>query len=236
MRHIFMLIMVFGIFSGDAFSHDMADYWPNPAMGEQLIVQDATTAYGPETLTVLSRYRKGGTVDSLPVIQLDEYTATGGWLDAWEYRFDATNGVLEVADKYPSSVHKVFKIGNEIKWGGSLNVGNTIAGNVEVDLTKSTNVPSGPSIYGYHSMTLEEFIPSFTNDGGLTFSNVIKVYVFQSWCSTSTCNYPAGQNVWQIRYWLAPGVGVIQKDYLAPTVRRDYAKSVTLTVAMPNSQ
>ena len=41
---------------------NMADYWPDLAAGVQLIVQDATDAYGPGTLSVLRRYRRVGTV------------------------------------------------------------------------------------------------------------------------------------------------------------------------------
>lgn len=40
----------------------MADYWPSPIAGEQLLVQDASVAYGPETLSVLHRYKNGPTI------------------------------------------------------------------------------------------------------------------------------------------------------------------------------
>jgi len=210
---------------------DMADYWPNPVTGEQILVQDATDAYGPGTLSVLHRYRKGGTVNNLPVIQLDDYITTG-WLDAWEYRFDATHGMIEVANKFPGK-RQVYRANKWIPWGGVVTIGGSIGQGLEVDLTKSTGVAAGPSNYGWQSIQFEELIPEFTNDGGLEFQDVVKIYVEQSWCINAACAYPSGQSIYQMRYWLAPGLGFVQIDYILPTARRDYAKSVTKTVAMP---
>lgn len=216
-------------------AYDMRDYWPNPAAGEQLLVQDATIAYGPEILSVLHRYRRGPIVSGVQTLQLDDYISTSGWIDQWELKPDATAGILEYADRYVGS-RLVYKAGKEIKWGKTLSVNDVILSNpVEVDVAASSGVTAGPWNYGYNSLTIEEFIPSFTNDGGLVFSNVLKVYLYQSFCIDAACSYPAGQNIWKNRYWLAPGVGIVQTDYIAPDVRRDYAKTITRTVAMPNT-
>ena len=208
---------------------NMIDYWPNPATGEQLLVQDATKAYGPETLSVLHRYKKGGTVNGLQCIQLDDYTSNG-WVDAWEYRFDATAGMLEVGDKTSNS-HLVYFSGKEIKWGNVQNVGDSISGSIQVDVSKSSGVSAGAWNYGSWALNVEAVLPTFTNDGGLVFANVVQIWSLQSWCKDNACVYPSGQNITQSRYWLAPGVGIIQTDYLAPSARRDYAKSVTRTCA-----
>lgn len=208
---------------------NMNDYWPNPTTGEQLLVQHFTKVSGIETLAVLQRYKKGDTVKGLPVIQLDE-CFTNGWADAWEYRLDPTLGMVEVGDKTTNS-HLVYLAGKEIKWGGIQNVGDKLSGSIQVDVAQSTGVSAGFWNYGSWSMTIEAFLPSFTNDGGMTFANVVQIWNFQSWCKDSGCVYPSGQNSEQTRYWLAPGIGTIQTDFLAPNTQRYYAKSVTRTCA-----
>ena len=170
---------------------NMADYWPDLAAGVQLIVQDATDAYGPGTLSVLRRYRRGGTVGGHPVIQMDEFIPTG-WVDAWEYRFDATHGMIEVANKFPGK-HQVYKPNKWIPWGGVVTIGGSIGQGLEVDIPNSTGVAVGPGNYGWQSVQFEELIADFTNDGGLTFSNVVKILVFQSWCANYACAYPSAR-------------------------------------------
>ncbi len=212
---------------------NMADYWPSLATGYQLLVQDATVAWGADTLTILHRYHNG----SSGIVLLDDYDHPDGWLDTWSYVKDPARGMLEISDKYPGGKNLVLKPGKEIPWGGMMNVGDVVSGNVEVNVAASTGVTAGPGNYGYQSVTLSEVIQSFTNDGGLVFPNVAKISVFQSWCKTPACDYPAGQNAYTFVYWMAPGKGFIQIDYLtAPspfTPRRDYAKSITETVCMP---
>lgn len=205
---------------------DLRNYWPNPATGEQLVVQDKTSAYGPELKTILRRYVKRGTVDGHSVIRLDEYGSTG-WIDGWEYRDDGSQ-ILEVGTAQ-GSAHKVYKIGKEIPWGGVQNVNDVVTRSLEVDVAKSSGVSAGYWNYGYQKIELKDFISSFTNDGGLTFSDVVKMGVFQSWCANSGCAWPSGQTYVQMDYWLAPGIGIVQVDYLTPTARRDYASAILTT-------
>lgn len=210
---------------------DLRTYWPNPAAGEQLIVQDRTQANGGGTFkNVLRRYVNRGTVDGNPVVRLDEFNHSG-WLDAWEYRDDGSQ-ILEVGT-WQGAIHKVYKTGKEIPWGGVQNVGDMIERQLEVDVSKSTGVTPGYWNYGYQKITFTDFLPSFTNDGGLTFENVVKLSVFQSWCGAQGCAYPDGQNIATMDYWLAPGVGMIQIDSQAPTVRLNYASSIDTTWETP---
>lgn len=210
---------------------DLRTYWPSPAEGEQIVVQDRTQANGGGTFkNVLRRYVNRGEVNDLPVIRLDEFNHSG-WLDAWELRDDGTQ-ILEVGT-WQGTVHKVYKAGKEIPWGGAQNVGDVIERQLEVDVAKSSGVTAGYWNYGYQKITITDFLPTFTNDGGMTFSDVVKMNVFQSWCSAAGCAYPSGQNITILDYWMAPGVGMIQIDSQTPTVRRNYASSVTNTWETP---
>jgi len=227
-----LLIFIGATMSANAQSVNMADYWPSPAVGEQLLVQDATLAYGPEVLSVLHRYRVGAPIGGKAVTQLDDYITTTGWLDAW-FLYKNGPSIIEIANTFPVNKRNIYKVGKEITWGATMNVGDVTQGSIEIDLTKSTGIVAGPSNYGWQRITYEAFLPTFTNDGGLAFTNVVRMRVFQSWCKTNACDYPAGQSSYEMTYWMAPGLGMIQIDYISPTVRRDYAKSVTRTALIP---
>lgn len=209
---------------------DMAAYWPNPPQGQQLMVQDCSVAWGAEAMTVLRRYRRIGAVNGQPLIQLDEYTS-GGWLSAWEYRHDPTHGVIETANRFPG-VRMAYKPGKWIIWGGQMTVGQNIQQGIEVDLPASTGVVSAPGNYGWQSVTFEALHPTFTSGSGAAYSDVVQIRVLQSWCKNWTCAFPAGQNVFEIRYWLAPAVGIVQVEYIAPDARTDFARHVFNTAAM----
>jgi len=215
-------------------SVDIRNYWPQPAVNNQLITQDYTLAWGPLTKTILHRYVKRGVVRGNPVYRLDDYLSTG-WIDAWEYRNDGTN-ILEVAD-FVGGQHIVYSVGNEILWGGIQNIGDVLSRSVIVDVSASSGVTAGYWNYGHNSVTYSALLPTFTNDGGLTFSNVLKLHVFQSWCANTGCAYPSGQLIWTVDYWFAPSVGIIQTDYLsapAPfTARRDFALTISETWETP---
>jgi hypothetical protein len=209
---------------------DLRAYWPDPATGEQLVVQERTSAYPSIPKALLRRYVKRGTVEGNPVVRMDEYSGQG-WQSGWEMRDDGTQ-MLEVGTAQASS-HKVYKAGKEIHWGGVLEIGVPAGRSLEVDVSKSTGVTAGYWNYGYQQIELKEFICSFTNDGGLTFADVVKLGVFQSWCAASGCAYPGGQSIVTMDYWLAPGVGIVQVDYLTPNARRDYAVGVLETWETP---
>jgi hypothetical protein len=212
-------------------SVNMADYWPLPALGRELLVQDVT---GAGTLMVLRKYRRIAPVSGIPVVRLDEYTEAG-WVSAWEYRHDPTHGVIETANRFPG-VFQPYKTGKWIIWGGQMAVGQTVQQGVEVDLRRATGVTQGPGNFGWQSVTLVAVHPTFTNAGGMTFANVAEIKVVQSWCKTWTCDFPAGQNVFDLRYWLAPGLGMIQVDYDGADARIDYARSTTEVLEMRGAQ
>ena len=211
---------------------DMRHYWPNPAHGTQLIVQDATDAFGPiGHFSILRRYRQGGTINGSFVVSLDEYLADQ-FLSSWKYRFDPVHGMIEVSNSFPG-VLQIYKPGKWIPWGGVMSVGDVLSQGLEADPAQGYGVIVGMGNYGWQSLEFETFHPQFTNAGGLDFENVVQILVMQSWCTTNACNFPGGQNVFQIRYWLAPATGAIQTEYILPTHRIDYAKSVTETIALP---
>jgi hypothetical protein len=210
---------------------DLRAYWPQPAAGTQLIVQSKTDAFStPGHKTITRRYVNRGTVEGNPVMRMDEYNSTG-WLSGWEFYDDGTQ-LLEVGTAQSAS-HKIYKAGKEIQWGGEMDLEQVSARSLEVDVAKSSGVTAGYWNYGYQRIELKEFIESFENDGGLTFCDVVKLNVLQSWCATSGCAWPTGQSVVTLDYWLAPGVGIVQLDYLTPNARRDYASAVVETWETP---
>jgi hypothetical protein len=131
------------------------------------------------------------------------------------------------------SVHKVYVVGKEIQWGGVMNLYDVVSRSLQVDVSASTGVSSGYWNYGTQQITFSAFYSSFTTDAGLVFSNVVKLHIFQSWCANAGCSYPTGQSIWTMDYWLAPGVGIVQIDYLSPSTRRDYALSLAETWPTP---
>jgi hypothetical protein len=208
---------------------DLRDYWPQPAATLQIINQDwAQTS--PTFRSVLRRYVKRGQVRGVDVYRLDAYINTG-WLSAWEYRDDGTQ-ILEVATELPGS-HLVYEVGKEIQWGGVMTLNDVVTRAVHVDVAASTGVTSGYWNWGTQKITFAAFYSSFTTGAGLTFSNVVKLNNFQSWCANSGCSYPSGQNIWTQNYYLAPGVGVVQIDYVSPTTRTDATMPVAETWETP---
>jgi hypothetical protein len=201
---------------------DLRAYWPDPAAGKQVIAQFATAAH----TSLLRRYVRRGTIGGAPVAQMDEWSAQG-WCDAWQYRDDGTQ-ILEVATKQPG-VHKVYKPGKEIQWGGAQQIGDVVARSVEIDVAASTGVAPGIGNYGYQKIEFEAFHPVFLNAALNLYQDVAQFKVLQTWCADAGCAYPAGQHVYRQRYWMAPGLGFVQIEYLEPVQRIDYPKFIETT-------
>lgn len=230
-------------------SFDFRAYWPNPAAGKQLLVQHATrySPGGPVADGILWRYVRGGQIGGHDVVRLDNYISDALlWYDFWKYRADPVEGLIEVADAARASdavmsptKNIVLKAAKPIKWGGVQNVGDSITHPCEIDVAASTGVPSGPWIYGTNSVEFLDFLPTFTNEGGMVFADVVKIRFLQGWCATAACDYPAGQNLYAAVDWFAPGLGPIQVDFIDPQthalIRREWARAVTETTAMPTS-
>ncbi len=227
---IVVLCLLFGVTHADAQTVDLRNYWPQPAAGLQIINQDWATS--PAFRSLLRRYVKRGQVRSNDVYRLDEYTSSTGWIDAWELRDDGTQ-MLEVGTWTSPTVHLVYEVGKEIQWGGSMTLNDFSTRTVHVDVSASTGVTSGYWNWGTQKITFSAFYSSFTNAHGLTFSNVVKLNVFQSWCANSGCAYPSGQNIWTMNYYLAPGVGIVELEYLTPTARTDAVLFASETLETP---
>ena len=218
---------------------NICDYWPTIQAGRQQIVQFQATQGTAQWLGLTQRYVNRGSVGGYPVLRLDDFNSTG-WLDAWEMRCDSGRGWLEVADHFPGGNHKVYTVGKEIPWGGTVEVGQVINLPVHVNVAASTGETSGIHNWGRQILTFEELLPTMTLPSGLVFDNVLKVHLLHSWCkANSDCSYPANQWTWKVRYWFAPGVGIVQIQYLqSPNQtfdppRIDYAKAVIVTHEMP---
>lgn len=214
---------------------DLRHYWPSPAAGRQLVIQTEASQGGNVWLGTTHRYVNRGKVRGADVLRLDDFGAPG-WLDAWELRNDGAQ-TLEVADWFPSG-HKVYEVGREISWGGIQSVGDVIARTIHVDVAASTGETVGPQNWGTQQLTFEAQGP-LTLPSGLTFPDTVQLRMFQSFCLTYACTWPAEQATWVTRHWFAPGVGIVQTQYLkAPgqafdPPRIDYATSITTTWETP---
>src|SRR5688572_11688897 len=190
---------------------DLRAYWPTLAEKKQLIVQEHATQNGNTWMGPTRRYVNRGQVRDHDVLRLDDFNASG-WLNAWELRDDGTQ-MLEVADQFPAGKHKVYEVGKEFSWGGEQNVGDVVTRQIHVDVAASQGEVVAPQNWATAKLTFEDLLPSFTNLGGMTFSDVVVVQMFQSFCITAQCQWPSGQATWRGRYWLAPGVGFVQTEF-----------------------
>lgn len=206
---------------------DLRTYWPQPATSLQLTSQEWATS--PSFRAILRRYVGRGTVRGVGVTRLDEYAPT--WLSAWEYRDDGTQ-ILEVAT-WQGTSHLVYEVGKEIQWGGVMALSAVSTRTIHVDVAASSGVTSGYWNWGTQKITFSQLYTTYTTAAGLTFANVVRLSVLQSWCANAGCAYPSGQNIWTMDYYLAPGVGIVQTDYLTPTTRTDAALVLSETWETP---
>lgn len=232
-----IIAALFCLIAWPAAAFNMQSYFPTLAADEQLLVQTETAHYGAPIRSTLHRYVNRGTVGGNPVQRLDDYNASG-FLDAWELRWNGSK-MLEVADWFSPTHHKVYTVGKEISWGGVQNVNDMTSRQVHVNVAASQGETVGPQNWGTVVMTYEALLPTFTNVGGMDFTNVVVVRVFQSFCITTACTWPNGQATWITRHWLAPGLGFVQIEYIQnpngpwnPT-RFDYAISINRTWETP---
>lgn len=214
---------------------DLRTYWPNPASGKQLIVQDEGVNGGAPFFATTHRYVKRGQLGGHDVLRKETYNSTG-WLNAWQLRDDGTQ-MLEVGDEFPGK-HLVYETGKEFTWGGQQQVGDIVTRQVHIDVAASTGVQTGPDNWATAKLTVEDCLPSFTNLGGMTFCDVVVVQMFQSFCRDAQCAWPAGQSTWRTRYWFAPDVGFIQTEFLQNpngpiSGRKNYAVGILETWETP---
>ena len=202
---------------------NLASYWPfNLPDSKQQIIQMEASQNPNVWFGLTHRYTKdnGG-------LKLEDYGANG-WIDAWKLKL--VNGeVIEWADEFPTYT-SVFATGKELWWGGNLEIGQ--------EVTRSLEIASGvasPYKWGTEVLKLEALHNTFTIPAG-SFSNVVQVKMFQSFCKTNACTWPDGQNTWITRHWLASNVGIIQTEYLSvpgtPVFnppRIDYATNIVIT-------
>lgn len=190
---------------------DMRDYWPSLGSNQQLVSQDLASQNGSIWMGLSHRYVNRGLVRDFPVMRLEDWLSTG-LVDAWELRNDGTQ-MLEVADWFGSQ-HKVYEVGKEFTWGGVVNVGDVIVRTIHVDVAASIGETVGPQNWATQELRIEAAYPTFTNPAGVTFTDVVQVKMFQSFCITWACGWPSGQSTYVTRHWFARGLGIIQTEYL----------------------
>jgi hypothetical protein len=212
---------------------NMPDYWPQPPEDTRLIKHISTDFYGKRLEGLRSIYRSTSRDTFTKRDYIIKSASRPTHNDTWylrrrkgvlvEYRDD-----LKLATN-PNIIRVIYRPGREINWGGRYELPpgrSTTESSIAVDAQRSDAYfsTSPASQYGYTSTKLEAILPTFTA-GPYTYEDVAVVYHYQSICLDKACNPDApvynakgaqvgGAQVWQLRYWLAPGKGIIQTQYL----------------------
>ena len=165
---------------------DLAAYWfVAHSIGKVFLSPDG------QTLRLQTQTANGLIVDS-------DQT---GLLDNWQLTI-APQGVLETKDYIPPAT-LTYKPGYEFVWGTrSMSIGDRIA--------RSTGLDPGPS-WGYDVTTLTDVLPEWKVPAGI-FHDVAVIDFDQYWCQPGDCSN--GTKLWQGRFYLAKGIGIIESDWL----------------------
>lgn len=223
---------------------NMLDYWPAPDGGSRLIKHISTDFYGKPFEGMRSIYdrtsRDTFTKQDFILKSADRPTHHDTWYlkrqnqRLIEYRDDLRLGTGT------SLFRVVYRKGREIDWGGRYSLSptsNTTESRILVDVQKSNSFfeTAQPSRHGYASTKLEAVLPTFVA-GPFTYQNVAVLYHYQSMCLDKACDprtpiydgrgkQTGGAQIWELRYWLAPGKGIIQTQYLRTSnVKTDASK------------
>jgi hypothetical protein len=210
----------------------MPEYWPSLAPGKTLIKHLSTDKYGPPFENMRSRY--SGQMDGSIQKQDFVYTAPNvfSYIDTWylktengtllEYRDDLSiDGVISSG---------VYIPGKEINWGNIYTLSGSkkvTEGQFIIDPTTSSAAypETAPNRYGYAYFKLENILPTLTV-GSNMYKTVAVVYHYQTVCLDNGCDttkpiynssgkQTGGAFEWELRFWLAPGKGIIQTEYIS---------------------
>lgn len=199
---------------------NMCTYWPMPEVEKPLTVKHDKRTHV---------YKFGNLINGFRTTQLVEQDKnTGAIQDIWEYRHDP-RGVLEVADYETGGVHKVFQKGYELNWGGEMVEGQTVSNLVCMDIAKSTRVWPLIGTRGWMDITFEKLHPTFINDAGLVFNDVVQLYSYQTLYKFWPIK-KLGRTSWVVRHYRAPDIGLVQIEYLDPATGSIQGKDCAIEV------
>ena len=214
-----------------ATSFKMADYWTRPGEGKQVIKNFAVDIEGDSPwINHVQQHVKTG--DSYKITDYIQWTYRGEgypYYDTWHVRITPQGDVIEYRDQV-GSADLVYLPGFEIKWGNTFKVGDSVEGQLKVDIEKSIGFSANsPGQYGYNKITLVAHHPTLVV-GGETYTDVLEFSLWQSFCKTTACEYPTGMDIWSQNYFFAPGQGIIKTVFYQPTPAVSYLYLACTTI------
>lgn len=216
----------FNTYSRRPYDFDTRDYWPRPAAGDALTISyglyDAVSA--PGTAHTITRYVKepngGGLHLGHPAYRKYDYLANAAEIDYWAYYIeenaDGSGNVVEYAD-FDTASGVYVPLSSPIIHGGRGRINEIFECNLRRDASNSVP-PQAPASYdnGVNQIWYKELIPTYVNPHGITFNNVLKLRLYQGFCSTNTCQV-LGVSSAIVDYWMAPGLAMVGLHYYQPT-------------------
>ena len=121
-----------------------------------------------------------------------DYKSDGTFLDNWFMQYRPGQGVVEWRDDYPT---KRIVMSPPIFWGDMVRIGDTVTNTPSFDTFKCSPLQIGS---GEQIVVFEELLPSWTNNSGETFNDVLVFSYQQRW---NGGKWTGG------RYWNAAGLG-----------------------------
>jgi hypothetical protein len=162
-------------------------------------------------------------VTVLPQRSAGQADVRWAWHSTWNYSVDA-RGVNEFSDQFGDlqtgalTSHVSFEEGWAIHWGSCLGRER------EYHAIRTVGQESGVSraTKGYDGYQMIQLVwgPNTLIVGGQSYQNVVGVAYIQAWCQDADCSSTASLGVegglTHAIYYLAPGKGIIRRDYYTP--------------------
>lgn len=157
-----------------------AEYWPNPGSYDTI-----TNTYTDGIVNIYS-YATDTPGHAGPGVRMRQ-NVNGVWSFDWFYRFDPARGVLEYEDDYPKPWWLLWGnvkaqpmiSGREIVWGGNQNLGDIVQHGCAWSFL-------GTTTWGWQRVQIVQIIPTYTDAGGKTHTNVLQIEYWQEWGSGAT--------------------------------------------------
>jgi hypothetical protein len=207
----------------------MADLWPTSAERSKslLRVYDHIGDSGTTKFHLVQKTKWINQIGSSKFVAVEDWVKNGQgifvWVSTWYLRVDLDGTVTEYADStamydaaYESQsrwLELTYLPGKEIKWGGVLNIGDTIENPVEINSTSKINFPDSTSSsypqnalrFGYNKLTYVKDFADASRSGSF-------FTLYQTFCGVSSCAAPDSWEVW-VNYYMTPGLGIVRMDY-----------------------
>lgn len=176
---------------------NVIEYWPFWNTPGKLRRFDYTAIDGSmPPITSVFAYDQGS-----KSMQYIDYDAHLTWKDTWYMKYDLKNGLMEWRDDYPGGKKVVMNPG--IGWGNIETIGGSYFNKPKMDPFQCWPPATAQ---GVQCVAYEQLLPSWKNNSGKDWSDVLVFTYLQSW---------DGKPGTGARYWMAKGVGPVAVQWLA---------------------